>query len=46
VLDPFAGTGTTVLAAALEGGRGIGIDIDPDYVAIAAGRLAEAGHGA
>ncbi len=42
VLDPFAGTGTTLLAAALEGGRGIGIEIDPDYVATARQRLAEA----
>ncbi len=44
VLDPFAGTGTTLLAAALEGGTGIGIEIDPAYVATAAERLeAEAG---
>ena len=41
VLDPFAGTGTTLLAAGLEGGRGIGIEIDPDYVATARQRLAE-----
>lgn len=39
VLDPFMGTGTTLLAAHLEGGRGIGIDIDPHYVAIATARL-------
>lgn len=42
VLDPFAGTGTTLLAAGLEGGRGIGIELDPDYVATAHQRLAEA----
>ncbi len=41
VLDPFAGTGTTLLAAGLEGGRGIGIEIDPEYVATARQRLAE-----
>ncbi len=42
VLDPFAGTGTTLVAAGLEGGRGIGIEMDPDYVAIAQQRLADA----
>jgi len=41
VLDPFAGTGTTLLAAGLEGGCGIGIEIDPHYVATARQRLAE-----
>ena len=40
VLDPFMGTGTTLVAAHREGGHGIGIDIDPSYVAIAAERLA------
>lgn len=44
VLDPFMGTGTTVVAAELEGARGIGIDLDPAYVAIAQARLGEAGH--
>jgi site-specific DNA-methyltransferase (adenine-specific) len=41
VLDPFMGTGTTLVAAALEGARGVGIDLDPAYVEIAARRLAE-----
>lgn len=40
VLDPFMGTGTTLVAARREGARAIGIDIDPDYVAIATARLA------
>ena len=40
VLDPFAGTGTAVVAAALEGATGIGIEIDPAYVAIARARVA------
>jgi site-specific DNA-methyltransferase (adenine-specific) len=40
VLDPFMGTGTTPLAAALEGGRGIGIELDPSYLAVARRRLA------
>jgi site-specific DNA-methyltransferase (adenine-specific) len=43
VLDPFMGTGTTILAAALEDASGIGIDCDPSYVAIAQQRLAEVG---
>ena len=39
VLDPFMGTGTTLLAAELEGARGIGIDLDAAYVSIARNRL-------
>ena len=39
VLDPFMGTGTTLLAAEQEGARGIGIDLDPGYVCIARNRL-------
>ena len=41
VLDPFAGAGTTLVAAALEGARGIGIEIDEAYVRTARGRLIE-----
>ena len=41
VVDPFAGSGTTVAAAALEGCRGIGIEIDPEYVAVGQARLRE-----
>jgi len=44
VLDPFMGTGSTVVAAELEGARGIGIDIEPSYVAVAQARLVEARH--
>jgi len=40
VLDPFMGTGTTLLAAALEAGQGIGIELDPSYLAVARQRLA------
>ncbi len=40
VLDPFMGTGTTLVAAALEGAQGNGIELDPAYVAIATARLA------
>ncbi|MBU6499190.1 MAG: site-specific DNA-methyltransferase [Rhodospirillales bacterium] len=39
VLDPFMGTGTTLLAARAEGAHGIGIELDPSYVAIARARL-------
>ena len=41
VLDPFAGTGTTLVAAALEGGIGIGVELDTAYVEISLSRLAE-----
>lgn len=40
VLDPFMGTGTTLVAAHAEGARAIGIDLDTDYVNIARERLA------
>lgn len=39
VLDPFMGSGTTLLATEEEGGRGIGIDLDATYVASARTRL-------
>ncbi len=39
VLDPFAGTGTTLVAAAQEGAWGVGIEIDPAYVTVACSRL-------
>jgi site-specific DNA-methyltransferase (adenine-specific) len=39
VLDPFVGTGTTLVAAALEGGAGTGVDMDQGYLRIAAARL-------
>lgn len=42
VLDPFMGTGTTLVAAEQVGATGIGIEIDPDYVAIARRRLKDA----
>ncbi len=39
VVDPFCGTGTTMLAAAKAGRNSIGIEIDPVYVQIAERRL-------
>ena len=32
VLDPFAGSGTTLLVAQALGRRGVGIDLSPDYL--------------
>jgi site-specific DNA-methyltransferase (adenine-specific) len=39
VLDPFLGSGTTLLACAETNRRGIGVDINAEYCAIAKGRL-------
>ena len=39
VLDPFLGSGTTLIASYLNDRRGIGIDIDPHYCQIALNRL-------
>lgn len=39
VLDPFLGSGTTALACELEGFRWLGIEREPEYVAIAEARL-------
>ena len=42
VLDPFAGSGSTGVAAVRQGRNFIGIERDPDYFAIAQKRLDEA----
>jgi len=39
VLDPFAGSGTTLLAARNEGFRAIGIEREAEYAAMCAHRL-------
>lgn len=36
VLDPFCGTGTTLIAALKNGRNGIGVEIDPEYCRMAA----------
>jgi len=41
VLDPFAGSGTTLKAAKELGRRFIGIEINPEYVAICRRRIAQ-----
>jgi site-specific DNA-methyltransferase (adenine-specific) len=42
ILDPFTGSGSTGKAAALEGFNFIGIELDPDYIAIAEARIQHA----
>lgn len=42
IVDPFAGSGTTLVACAKLGRRGIGIEIDPDYFEIACERVRKA----
>jgi site-specific DNA-methyltransferase (adenine-specific) len=42
ILDPFMGSGSTGKAAALEGFRFIGIELEAEYVAIARARIAAA----
>jgi site-specific DNA-methyltransferase (adenine-specific) len=39
VVDPFLGSGTTALVAAATGRRFVGIELNPDYLAIARDRL-------
>lgn len=42
VLDPFVGTGSTLVASHFARAKGIGIDIDPAYMETARQRLTEA----
>ena len=44
VLDPFAGSGTTGVAAILGGHRAILIEREPEYCRIAEARCADAEH--
>lgn len=41
ILDPFCGSGTTLLAAAREGIESVGIELDPAHVEIARARFVE-----
>ena len=45
VCDPCAGGGTTLIAAAMEGRRSLGFEIDPERHAFASARIAEAWQG-
>jgi len=42
VLDPFMGSGTTIVAAVEAGRRGVGYDLDPAYVELACQRVSAA----
>ena len=42
ILDPFAGSGTTLVACQRMGRHGTGIELDPDYFATACRRVDEA----
>lgn len=44
VLDPFLGTGTTSVAAALAGRNSVGVEVSQDYLDIAKRRLSAGGH--
>ena len=41
ILDPFAGSGTTVLAAVLEGYTAVGIEVSDEYVCRARDRITQ-----
>jgi DNA modification methylase len=40
VLDPFAGSGTTLIAAASCQRNAIGVEVDPEYLTLARTRVA------
>ena len=43
VLDPFVGSGTTIQVAQQLGRRGVGIELNPAYIALAERRIAQTG---
>jgi DNA modification methylase len=46
VLDPFCGTGTTVMVARALGRHAIGVDLSADYCQLARWRIHQSGHAA
>ena len=42
VFDPFLGSGTTLIASSLLGRKGVGVDIDSEYCALARDRITSA----
>ena len=44
VLDPFAGSGSSLLAACGRGLEAIGVDLSPEYITLTRRRLVEAGY--
>jgi SAM-dependent methyltransferase len=42
VLDPFCGSGTTLAVAIEEGRRGLGIELNPEYIKLARDRIGAA----
>ena len=44
ILDPFMGSGSTLVAAARHGRRYVGYDLDPAFVDLARARVADEGH--
>ena len=42
ILDPFMGSGTTLVACAKMGRKGVGIELDPEYFEIACKRVRDA----
>lgn len=44
ILDPFLGSGTTLIAAALNNRKGIGIEVDLEYCKLAKKRLIKEAH--
>lgn len=41
ILDPFVGSGTSLISAALEKRNGIGFDLNPDYIDLAINRITD-----